>query len=145
MEIGELKRDWVGAEFDTAQFEVKEQECLDFALACGEVHPRYTDPSHPDFQAPPTLTARFMGRRILPKDFPNLGNGFDAGKCVEVHAVVRPGDTLTGNSKIQDIYEKTGRSGQMIFVVHRMEFRNQHDELVSIVDWRMVRTPKKRR
>ena len=71
--------------------------------------------------------------------------GFDAGKCVEVHAAVRPGDTLTGNSKIQDIYEKTGRSGQMIFVVHRMEFRNQNDELVSIVDWRMVRTPKKRR
>jgi hypothetical protein len=26
----------------------------------------------------------------------------------------------------------------MLFIVHRMEFSNQRDELVSIVDWRMV-------
>ena len=26
----------------------------------------------------------------------------------------------------------------MLFIVHRMEFTNQNDELISIVDWRMV-------
>ena len=26
----------------------------------------------------------------------------------------------------------------MLFIVHRMEFSNQADEMVSIVDWRMV-------
>ena len=51
---------------------------------------------------------------------------------------VRPGDKLTARSHIHDIYEKTGRSGGMLFIVHRMEFVNQRDELVSIVDWRMV-------
>ena len=143
MDVASLKQEWAGVEFDTADFVVSEQEMLDFAMACGEVDPRYTDPQHADFQAPTTFTAKFSGRRILPKDFPRIARrgGFDAGKCVEAHAPVRVGDTITGASRIHDIYEKTGRSGQMIFIVHRMEFRNQHRELVSIVDWRMVQQP----
>jgi acyl dehydratase len=77
----------------------------------------------------------------MPKDFPKLSSnplGIDGGKCVEVHGPIRPGDRLTARSRIYDVYEKTGRSGGMIFVVHRMEFTNQHDELVSIVDWRLI-------
>ena len=44
-------------------------------------------------------------------------------------------------SKIHDIYEKTGRSGTMVFIVHRMEFSNQRGEPVSIVDWRFLQQP----
>jgi hypothetical protein len=54
---------------------------------------------------------------------------------------VRAGDKLVGRSKISDIYEKTGRSGSMIFIINEMELRNQRDELVSIVHWRQVRQP----
>ncbi len=60
------------------------------------------------------------------------------------HATVvcrRPDETLTASSLIADIYEKTGRSGQMIFIVHRMEFSNPKGELVSVVDWRLVQQP----
>jgi hypothetical protein len=142
MQVDQIKKDWVHHEFDTATFEVKEQEVLDFAIAVGETEPRFTDPSHPDFQAPPTFTAKFVSRRILPESFPSLGSrGFDAGKTVNAYGPVRPGDTLTAHSKIADIYEKTGRSGSMVFLVHRMEFENQNGELVSVVDWRMVRQP----
>ncbi len=142
MDLAALKRDWTGFEFDTAKFVVTEQQMLDFALSCGETEPRFTDPSHEDFQAPTTVTSKFSGRRILPDEFPRLSRrGFDAGKCVESVAPVRVGDTLTGTSTIHDIFEKTGRSGTMIFIVHRMEFRNQSDELVSIGDWRMVQQP----
>ena len=110
MQIDEIKKNWVGHEFDTATFEVKEQEVLDFARAVGETEPRFTDPAHPDFQAPPTFTAKFMSRRILPESFPSLGSrGFDAGKTVNAYGPVRPGK-LTARSKIADVYEKTGRS-----------------------------------
>ena len=104
---------------------------------------RYTDPSHPDFQAPPTFTAMFNSRRMMPQNFPRLARrgGFDAGKSVEILGPVRPGDTLTSKSQIADVYEKTGRSGLMIFIVHRMEFSNQKGEPVSVVDWRMVQQP----
>jgi hypothetical protein len=142
MEIAKLKEEWTGFEFDTSTFQVSEREILDFALACGETDPRFTDASHDDFQAPTTYASRFSGRRVLPPEFPKLSRrGFDAGKCVQSLAPIRPGDSLTGASRIYDIYEKTGRSGTMIFIVHRMEFRNQRDELVSIVDWRMVQQP----
>ncbi len=141
MDVEQFKK-WIGQEFDTAEFEVREQEILGFARAVGETEPRFTDPSHPDFQAPPTYASRFVSRRILPQAFPHIGaRGFDAGKAVTCHAPVRAGDRLVAHSKIADVYEKTGRSGPMIFIVHRMEFTNQAGELLSVVDWRMVRQP----
>ena len=140
--IGGIRKEWVGREFDVAEFEIREHEAIEFAKACGETEPRFLEPSDPDFQAPPTFTAKFVSRRILPEAFPSLGTrGFDGGKTVYAHAPIRPGETLTAKSKIADIYEKTGRSGPMVFLVHRMEFRNALDELVSVVDWRMIRQP----
>ena len=52
---------------------------------------------------------------------------------------MKPGDVLTGKSQIHDLYVKTGRTGGMFFLVHRMNFTNQRDELVSTVDWRLVK------
>ena len=142
MQVKGIDRDWVGLEFDTAEFKVSEEDIVEYAKSCGEVDPRFTDPSHADFQAPPTLAAKFVSRRILPAEFPRIGSrGFDAGKTVVSLAPIRPGDTLTARSRIADIYEKTGRSGPMVFIVHRMEFQNQNGEDVSVVDWRMVRQP----
>jgi hypothetical protein len=139
MDVEALRQKWMGFAFDTTEFEVRQQDALDFARACGETDPRFVDPTHPDFQAPPTFPSRFVARRVLPRDFPRLGPGtFDAGKSVVPKAPVRPGDVLVAGSLIHDIYEKTGRSGPMVFLVHRMEFSNQKREAVSTVDWRMV-------
>jgi hypothetical protein len=60
--------------------------------------------------------------------------GFDASS-VEVHGAISP--TTCDREVDPDIY-KTGRSGTMLFIVHRMEFSNQRGEPVSVVDWRMV-------
>ena len=142
MALIQIDRAWIGKEFDHSEFKVKQDEMLAFARACGETDPRFTDPSHPNFQAPPNFTSKFVSRRILPEAFPHLGTrGFDAGKTVEVLGPVRPDDTLTARSKIADIYEKTGRSGPMLFIVHRMEFSKPDGQRVSIVDWRLVRQP----
>ena len=142
MHVEGIKKEWVGHEFDTAEFEVTEADILGFAHAVGETDPRFTDPAHPDFQAPPTFTSRFVSRRILPEAFPHFGaRGFDAGKSVLCKAPVRPGHRLVAHSKIADVYEKTGRSGPMVFIVHRMEFTSQDGEVLTIVDWRMVRQP----
>ena len=141
MAIAEMKAKWVGSSFDSAEFEIDETRMLEFAAACGESDPRFTDPAHPDFQAAPTFTAQFHGHRMLPDDFDVFeaaGGSFDAGKCVVSHAPIRVGDKVTAKSQIADIYEKTGRSGHMTFVVHRMDFFNQNDELVSVVDWRLL-------
>lgn len=140
IDVDKLKQDWAGATFDTAEFEVKADDLRDFALSCGETAAHFIDPEHPDFRAVPNFTSRYVGRRVLPDNFPRFsqGFGFDAGKCVTVLGPIRVGDRVTAKSKIHDIYTKTGRSGTMLFIVHRMEFANQRGEPVSIVDWRMV-------
>lgn len=138
-----LKESWVGFEFDSKDFEVRRDKALAWAQACGESDPRFTDPGHPDFQAHPAFTTQFVGGQMFPEGFPRIGNGlgFDAGKCVEAHAPLRPGTRVTARSSIADIYEKTGRSGRMIFIVHRMRFFDEADQLVSVVDWRLVQQP----
>ncbi len=139
MEIEELKRRFLNLDFDEREFAVRAEAMVDFATACGERAPYYIDPSHPDFRAVPTFPARFHGRRMLPEDFPRLGGiPLDAGKAVMPRAPIRAGTTLVGRSHLHEIYEKTGRSGRMIFLVARMEVYDPGQTLVSIVDSRMV-------
>ncbi|HEB90648.1 MAG TPA: hypothetical protein ENI85_13835 [Deltaproteobacteria bacterium] len=139
MNAKELKDRFTGYIFDKIDLEVETESLLGFAKACGETHPRFTDPAHPDFQAVPNYPTRIHGTRGLPKDFPiDMHRCFDAGKAVTVHAPVRPGDRIQGRSEIADIYEKTGRSGTMLFIVHRMNFYNQDDTHLATVDWRLV-------
>jgi hydroxyacyl-ACP dehydratase HTD2-like protein with hotdog domain len=139
IDVGAIRDEFVGHQFDEVSFEIATEDLIEYAKTCGEIAPRFTEPSDSDFQAVPNYPARFHGRRQLPKGFPvKLTKSFDAGKAVEIHRPIRPGDTVTAKSRIHDIYEKTGRSGGMMFVVHRMEFFNQSDQLVSIVDWRLV-------
>ncbi len=137
MEIDELKRDWLNQDFDEREFEVRAKEMVSFAAAAGETAPRFLDPDDPDFQAPPTFSARFHGRRLLPEEFPQIGLPLDAGKAVLPRRPLRAGARLVGRSHLHDIYEKTGRSGRMIFLVSRMELY-EGEALVSIVDSRMV-------
>jgi hypothetical protein len=140
MNLDEVKQQWVGVEFDRAEFAVDQQRMLDWAMACGETEPRFTDPDHPDFQAHPTFATCMSHGPALPEGFPRLGNGqgMDGGKGVTVHQPIRAGDVLTGRSHIADVYAKTGRSGTMIFIVHRTNFANQHGDAVATVDWRMI-------
>jgi hypothetical protein len=139
VDVSELKKKWTGWTFDEVHFEIEAEALSEFSLACGETVPRYTDPKDPNFQASPSYAARFHGRRQLPEGFPvDLETSFDGGKSVEWKAPIRPGDRVVARSHIHDIFEKTGRSGGMMFIVHRMEFSNQDEQLVAIVDWKMI-------
>ena len=140
-DLASIRQDWVGVEFDWATFEMKPDEMIAWAEACGEKDPRFIDQEHSDFQAHPGFTTHCMSGRVFPENFPQIGGGvgIDGGKRVEVHAPIRAGDTLTATTTIADIFDKTGRSGTMIFIVQRMEFRNDDSELVSTVDWKMIK------
>jgi len=49
----------------------------------------------------------------------------------EVGALVRPGDVITVHKVIEDIYRRSGRSGDLIFVVLGTTFTNQNGEVVA--------------
>jgi hypothetical protein len=139
MDVDELREKFLKLNFDEAEFHVDAEEIVGFSEACGERLPRYLDKSAPDFQAPPTFVARFHGRRMLPRDLDLEGKiPLDAGKVVMPKKTVLPGTTLKGRSYLNEIYEKTGRSGRMVFLVSRMELYDESGDLASVVDSRMV-------
>ena len=90
----------------------------------GEVSPCFTDPSDPDFQAPPTLPASIHPSRRRPKGFPKVvgARAWMPARAVHCHRPIRPGVKLTANTHMHDIYTKTGRSGRMVF------FRQPHGD-----------------
>jgi acyl dehydratase len=62
-----------------------------------------------------------------------------AGIDVEFEVPIRPGDSIRVSSEVKEIYEKTGRSGPMSFVVVRSTLKNQNGQLVARVDHRMMK------
>ena len=79
--------------------------------------------------------ARHLGAQVAP---PSLLVGHSLGGA----AVLQAADHLPSVkavATIADIYDKTGRSGTMVFIVQRMTFINDRDEKVSTVDWKMIR------
>jgi hydroxyacyl-ACP dehydratase HTD2-like protein with hotdog domain len=65
--------------------------------------------------------------------------GFDGGKECFLYKPIRPGDTITGIDCIAEVYEKTGRSGNMIFIVRESAFTNQHGEKVAVIRQSLIR------
>ena len=139
MDVADLKARFTGFVFDEIDLDVEAESLADFAAACGETAAKFVDPSDGDFQSVPNYTTRIHGTKSLPPDFPiDMHRCFDAGKSVENFKPVRPGEKIVGRSEIADIYEKSGRSGAMLFIVHRMNFYNQAGDHLSQVDWRLV-------
>ena len=137
----ESVRQIVGKEFDhTTHGPVTAEELIEFARALGETQPEYTEPG-PGLIGHPTYCVRYKGRKFYPENLPKVVNvraGFDAGKDIELGVPVRPGDTIEVRATLHDIYEKTGRSGSMYFVVIRFTMTNQRGESLAIIDNRFM-------
>lgn len=139
VDIEELKSKYLNLEFDRKDFVLDPEKVVMVAKMSGETLPQFCDPEHPDFQAPPAFIASLASGRHLPVDFPKIGGvPMDGGKAVTVLKPVRPGSPLTGRTHLHDIYDKSGRSGRMIFLVSRMEIFDDSGEHVATSDSRQV-------
>ena len=131
----------IGQEFDrTVEGPVTAEELVAFARALGETRPEYTE-AGPALVAHPTYCVRFRGGRFYPESLYKLINvrrGFDAGKDIALGEPIRPGDTLEVRSTLHEVYEKTGRTGSMYFVVIRFTLVNQRGDVVAVVDNRFM-------
>ena len=137
---------WTGKEFDRYTYDVTKEEIVEFAQAVGETDKVYLDEAYANTTpyggliAPPTFCVVFRSNAAIPNLKLSYGKrGFDGGKECQFLAPIRPGDTITGVDRIAQVYEKTGRSGSMIFVVRESEFTNQHGEKVAVVRQSLIR------
>jgi acyl dehydratase len=119
-----------------------------FCTALGETNPLFTDDEaakkgpYGGVIAPPSFATTFRNGRHFFQHVPRFGKrGFDAGKDLEFVAPIRPGDNITLSSAVKEIYDKTGRTGTMVFVVVRSTLRNQNGEIVAHIDHRFMNRP----
>jgi hypothetical protein len=131
----------IGQEFDrTVSAPVTAEDLIAFAQALGETRAEYTQPG-PGLIGHPSYCVRYKGERFYPENIPkniNVRSGFDAGKDIELGVPIRAGDTIEIRSTLHEVYEKTGRSGSMYFVVIRFTMTNQRGEMLAIVDNRFM-------
>jgi acyl dehydratase len=139
----------IGKIFETTKpVEATAEAIANFCVALGESSPLYTDPEAAKKGpwggpvAPPSFAVTFRNGRHFFEHVPRFGRrGFDAGKDVEFVRPIRPGDKISLSSHVKEIYEKTGRSGSMVFVVIRSTLTNQNGEEVAHIDHRFMNRP----
>jgi hypothetical protein len=135
----------IGGEFDSSTSEpVGAQDIYDYAESLGESHAAFfaAEPI-----APPTFCVKFRGNRFFHPAMPHdaLLRGFDAGKDIEFGAPIRAGDVISTRNVIHELYEKTGRTGSMVFIVTRQTMTNQRGEMVAVIDNRFMIRPKSKK
>jgi acyl dehydratase len=143
--VVEFDRSILGKEFVLGTFHVTQEMIQAFARAVGETDPKYLDPEAAKqsaaggMMAPPIFYDVFRADQI-PDPQVKFGKvAFNAGQRCEFYTPIRPGDTITMKTRITDIYEKTGRTGKMVFIVRETTYENQHGERVAVVEQSQVR------
>ncbi|HUA33653.1 MAG TPA: MaoC family dehydratase N-terminal domain-containing protein [Candidatus Binataceae bacterium] len=132
----------------TDPVEVKPHRIAEYCAAVGETNPLFTDEEaakkgpYGSLIAPPSFAVTFRNGRNFFQHIPRFGKrGFDAGKDVEFVAPIHAGDKIVLSSAVKEIYDKTGRTGTMVFVVIRSTLTNQKGEVVAHIDHRFMNRP----
>jgi len=124
-------KDMIGRVLSTGSATVDGEHVAEFARALGDPEPAYQGGT-----APPTYPIAFMTQALaggaqafleLGLDFMTLVHGEQE---FEYARPARAGETLTLTGRIADVYEKTGSSGTLDFVVLETEARDEQGELV---------------
>lgn len=141
----EFDRSILGKDFVLGTFQVTAEMITTFASAVGESNPAYLDTEAAKqgptggLIAPPIFYDVFRGDQV-PDPQVKFGKvTFNAGQRCEFHTPIRPEDTITMKTRITDVYEKTGRTGKMVFIVRETRYENQQGETVAVVEQSQVR------
>ncbi|MBI4302380.1 MAG: MaoC family dehydratase N-terminal domain-containing protein [Chloroflexi bacterium] len=143
----DFDRSVLGKGFSSGTFTIEKETILEFCRAVGETNPLYVDEEaakkgpYGGIIAPPTF---YTLLRTYSTNQPDLKLKFgtaayDGGESGEFFQPIRPGDTLTATSRFTEVYEKTGRSGKLVFMVRETTFTNQKGEKVVVSQQTLVR------
>jgi acyl dehydratase len=131
-----------GKEFPPFVVTVERGKIKEFARAIGDLNPLYLDDrvgaasEWGDIVAPPTFATTFRDEsadtaallRELGTDISRLLHGEQE---FEIHRPLQPGQTYLCRARVTDIYEKTGKSGPMAFVVRETVITDRANEIVG--------------
>ena len=132
----------VGKEFPPYAVTVERGKIKEFARAIGDLNPCYLDDevgrASPwgDIIAPPTFPISFRDERagtaaLLRELGTDISRVLHGEQEFDLFRPITPGETFLCRTKILDVYEKTGRSGAMAFVVRETVVVDRADEVVA--------------
>lgn len=144
-------RAWAQEPFAPYEVTISATDIARYARAIGETDPVFFDPAaaraagHADVVAPPYFpyTIRMQAANLRDRaDLEPDGSSSEdvppvettramAGETkIEMGVPIVAGDVITMEKRIVDLYEKSGRSGDLVFVVQEFLFTNQRGDLV---------------
>jgi acyl dehydratase len=138
----QINKGIVGKEYPPFAVTVERGKIKEFARAIGDANPFYLDDGvgaaseWGDIIAPPTFATTFRDDRAdsgaLLRDL-----GVDISRILhgeqefEIVRQLQPGETYLCRSRVVDLYEKTGKSGPMAFVVRETSVTDRAGEIVA--------------
>lgn len=133
----DFDRSVLGVESAPIRYDVEKGAIRKFAEAIGDEDPIYYDAEAAQaaglktIVAPPTFLCTFRAQEL-----PDLKITFgrvrlNGGNAYEYYQPVYAGDTITVTAQYADVVERTGRTGNMVFVFTELTFRNQHGDVVA--------------
>jgi N-terminal half of MaoC dehydratase len=97
-----------------------------FVEAIGDPNPRWAE------EAPPTYLVALVPVSMHLAEAEEYGKGWlNGGNRFEHFEPVRVGDRITATGKVADVYEKSGGSGAMMFILFETDYVNQHGRTVA--------------
>jgi len=131
----------IGKELPEQSFEIEKGKIREFARAIGDKNPLYYDENkarEAGFEGlaiPPTLPTVFtMASGMLMnviKDLKiDLAKLLHGGQEFDYINPIKPGDTVTGKTKITNVIEKSGKGGTMDLIVLETTYVNQSYQTV---------------
>jgi len=138
----QIDKSVIGKEYPPYPVTVERGKIKEFARAIGDLNPFYIDDrvgqasEWGDVIAPPTFAVTFRNEtadtgamlRDLGADISRLLHGEQE---FEIFRQLKPGETFLCRTKLLDIYEKTGKSGPMAFVVRETAVTDRTGEIVA--------------
>jgi hypothetical protein len=97
-----------------------------FAEAIGDSNPRWRS------EAPPTFLVAMAPVSMHLAEAEEYGKGWlNGGNRFEYLEPVRVGDRITATGRIADVYEKSGSSGSLLFIIFETDYVNQDGRTVA--------------
>lgn len=137
----QINRAVVGKEYPPYVVTVERGKIKEFARALGDLNPFYLDDrvgqasEWGDIIAPPTFATTFRDEATAEAMLRDLGTDISrvlhGEQEFELARPIQPGQTYVCRSRVVDIYEKTGKSGPMAFVVRETAITDRHNEIVG--------------
>jgi acyl dehydratase len=134
----------IGKEYPPYVVSVERGKIKEFARAIGDLNPFYIDDrigqasEWGDIIAPPTFATTFrdetMDTSALLRDLgTDISRILHGEQEFEMLRPIQPGQTYVCRTRILDIYEKTGKSGPMAFVVRETAITDRANDVVGTV------------